>query len=188
MCFFIVYACLFCLNAGIVGKRGEASRGGYLLRGVGAGWKTIFTFLLFKIVLKLSSSNWIHTQADCSGTIEWKLPHRLWIKGREGPQQQKIELAPLLHAATVALPPLPSPGGCPFPDVPGKGMAGWTAKCLAPMEASFLISWFRVEVVQVDDVVRVRLSVSLLLCSCCCWCWCCVMWGLTWPKVDPNLI
>ena len=79
---------------GLVGKRGEASRGGYLLRG---GWKTIFcfVFLFFKIVLKLLQQ--LH---PCTGRLLWdqrmEHPAALLVKGREGPHQQNIEQAPLL--------------------------------------------------------------------------------------------
>ena len=116
-----------------------------MLRGVGAGWNTIlfvFLFLLFKKVL-ISPAAVVSCQADCTGTVEWYFPTDYGLKEGKGHSSKNTEQAPLLHAATVALPPLPSPGGCPFPNVPGKGMAGRTTQCLTQMKASFLFSWFR---------------------------------------------
>ena len=113
LCVFIIYTFLIWLLE-LLGKEEKPPRVAILLRGVRAGWKTIL-FLLFKIVFKLSPAAVDPHQADYSGTVEWKLPPDYGLKEGGATATKNTEQAPLLYAATVALPPLPFPGGMPIP-------------------------------------------------------------------------
>ena len=73
---------------GLLGKEEKPLGVAILLRGVGAGWLTVFCIFTFKIVLKTLQPAVSILEQFTLGLKNGNIPTTLFAKGREGLQQQ----------------------------------------------------------------------------------------------------